>query len=68
MDEEQVGGLSMKKEMKDLLHFMWDSFGYNQGDMDYYAETNNLTGDEFFELYDNLGRYLDKKYPLEESE
>lgn len=54
--------------MKDLLHFLWDSFGYNQGDMDWYAKSNNLTGDEFFELYNNLGRYLDEKYPLEESE
>ena len=58
----------MRKDMKDLLHFMWDTFGFCHADMDYFAERNKLTGKEVEELYQDLGEYLDEKYPLEESE
>ena len=58
----------MKKEMKELLYHILELFSYMDNEMFSYIETRDMTEDELHYLYGDLMEYIDKKYPLEESE
>ena len=65
MDAEKVGGIKMKKEMKELLHHILELFSYMDNEMLSYIETRDMTEDELHYLYGDLVEYIDNKYPLE---
>jgi len=65
MDEEQVGGIDMKKEMKELLHYILELFGYLDNEICIYIESKDMTEDELHNLYSDLCEYIDEKYKLE---
>lgn len=56
----------MKKEMKELLHHILDSWSYMETEMSCYIEEIDMTEQELHILYGNLCEYINEKYKLEE--
>ncbi len=56
----------MRKDMKELLHHILESWSYMDNEMWGYTETRDITEDELHILYGELCEYIDNKYPLED--
>lgn len=56
----------MKKEMKELLHHILDSWSYMETEMSCYMEDRDMEWDELDYLYSNLCEHINEKYKLEE--
>jgi len=58
----------MRKDMKELLHYILDSWSYMDNEHEAYTEGHDILADDLDYLYGDLMEYIDNKYPLEESE
>tara|TARA_R100000455_G_C6190105_1_gene64662 strand:- start:171 stop:347 length:177 start_codon:yes stop_codon:yes gene_type:complete len=58
--------MTMRKDMKELLHHILESWSYMDNEMWGYTETRDITEDELHILYGELCEYIDNKYPLED--
>lgn len=58
----------MKKDMKELLHYILDSWSYMDNEHEAYTEGHDISADDLDYLYGDLMEYINTKYPLEESE
>ena len=56
----------MKKEMKELLHYILDSWSYMDNEHQAYTEGHDISADDLDYLYGDLMEYIDEKYKLEE--
>ena len=56
----------MKKEMKELLHHILESWSYMDIEHEAYTERYDILADDLVYLYGDLMEYINTKYKLEE--